>query len=174
VTTAPRSELPELPAPNPKATTATLAAGVGQTLDTAPRLAISDTPKPKTPVSGLGQPEGVPTGMSTNPVTPPIVPSVWQPQRTSAQSPTPTPPAPPEPGAAGKRQIASVEEGYKLLEQRHAMHQLQKVDGDQYTFQCLVPDRQNPATFHRYEATAPGDSLNAVRAVIEQIDRDGR
>jgi hypothetical protein len=186
-TTGPAGELPELPAPNPKATTAGLASGVGQTLDTAPRLQIGTPSTPKPAGSGPGQSPSV---------TPPIsVPSptdsgAWQPQRGTSQGPAAAPtdtrttavPVSTDPhitgepasGATGRRQIATPEEGYKLLDARGALHQLQTAENGQSTFQCLVPDRQNKATFYRYESTVPGDPVNAVRAVIDQIERDGR
>jgi hypothetical protein len=185
--TGPAGELPELPAPSPKATTAGLASGVSQTLDTAPRLQIGSPSTPKPGGSGVGQSPSV---------TPPIsVPSPtdsasWQPQRGTSQGPLPAPtdtrttavPVSTDPhitgapaaAGAGRRQIATVEEGYRLLDQRGAMHQLQPAENGESTFLCLVPDRQNKATFYRYESTVPGDPVNAVRAVIDKIERDGR
>jgi hypothetical protein len=41
----------------------------------------------------------------------------------------------------------------------------------EWKFSCAIPNRQNPAIRRRYEATA-SDSLAAIRAVLEQLDKD--
>jgi hypothetical protein len=41
----------------------------------------------------------------------------------------------------------------------------------EWKFSCAIPNRQNPSIRRRYEATA-GDSLAAIRAVLEQLDKD--
>jgi hypothetical protein len=46
-------------------------------------------------------------------------------------------------------------------------------DAGEWKFRCSVPDPQKPGTGHNYEARAVGEyGLAAIRAVIDQIDRD--
>ncbi len=46
-------------------------------------------------------------------------------------------------------------------------------DAGEWKFRCSVPDPQKPGTGHNYEARAAGENgLAAIRAVLDQIDRD--
>ena len=176
-------QLPELPAPNPKITAAGLAAGQEQMLDSAPRLQIAinpPTPKPVDPGPWRNEGSAVVTPIvPVSPVTPPIDAGPWRGQGVTLQGPTsagdPRLTIVPVAAPAGQSKVETLQKGIDLLEGRGVtMHRLEKTEDGQYKFLCLLPDRQNPTTFHRYEARAAGDPVNAVRAVIEQIDRDGR
>ena len=62
-----------------------------------------------------------------------------------------------------------------MLRQRGATFQRLETWGDdgEWKFSCAIPNRQNPAIRRTYEARA-GDPMVAVRAVIDQIDKEQR
>jgi hypothetical protein len=156
----PRRELDQLPAPSPTTSTAALAAGVKQTLDTAPRLQIGDgntTPKPA-PVPDGGFVRGA--GMTLHDPLP-----ANDPHRTPAPAPTTSPYA-----------TYTQDQAFQLLASKGAL--LKKIDyvaaDGQWHFVCILPDRQNPTIVHTYEHAAAGDAMSAIRPVLEEIARDGR
>lgn len=99
----------------------------------------------------------------------------------------PAPPAPPAPpprndpprggggfGLFGNR-AADINPLLAVLRQRGATFQRLETWGDdgEWKFSCAIPNSQNPAIRRTYEARA-GDPLVAVRAVIDQIDKEQR
>jgi hypothetical protein len=48
-------------------------------------------------------------------------------------------------------------------------------EGGEWKFSCSIPNPQNPSIRRNYEYRAPGEyGLAAIRAVLEQIDRERR
>jgi hypothetical protein len=60
----------------------------------------------------------------------------------------------------------------QLVARGIAWQRLECVDGE-WHFSCSVPNRQNPNLNHTYEARAH-DGTAAIRAVLDQIDREQR
>jgi hypothetical protein len=157
----PRRELDQLPAPSPTTSTAALAAGVKQTLDSAPRLQIGDgsnAPKPS-PVPDGGFVRGTGAAMTLQDPVP-----VNDPRRAPAPAPTASPYA-----------TYTQDQAFQLLASKGALLKQLNVAADgQWHFKCILPDRQNPLIVHTYEYAAPGDAMNAIRPVLDEIARDGR
>jgi hypothetical protein len=148
------NELQALPAPaRPRVTAADLASGVDQTLDAGPTLRIgtgAPAPKPAETDPGRGP------GMTLQPPIP----------VTELRAPA---------LSAGRPQTDTLQQWLDLLKQRGVTtHGPEKTETGEYRFLGLVADRQDPKKFYRYEASAAGDPINAVRAVIDQMQRDGR
>jgi hypothetical protein len=142
------NELQELPAPSrPRLTAADLAAGANQTLDPAPTLRIGTPTLPKSAV------EPGP-GMTLQPPIPITDTRTLPPARGPIDGPG---------------QLLDT------LKQRGVTTRgPDKTASGEYRFLCLVPDRQDPKKFYRYEATAAGDAASSIRAVLDQMQRDGR
>jgi hypothetical protein len=72
--------------------------------------------------------------------------------------------------------VQTQDQAFQLLVAKGAL--LKKLDylaaDQQWHFVCILPDRQNPTIVHTYEHQAPGDAMNAIRPVLDEIARDGR
>jgi hypothetical protein len=167
------SEVSSLPAPNPRITAASLASGADPTptLNTAPRLQIgtpTTTPRPADPWQTAGTAAVSPTRS--------VDPATGQGSGGTLQPPIPVDPrstAVPVSSTSGQTPILTVQQGLNVLTQKKATTYGPEKINNEYKFLCQLPDPQNPTLIHRYEASA-ADDVGAVRAVIEQIQRDGR
>lgn len=131
-------------------------------------------------------------GPATPPSAPPSAPNVWRGQGGPGGNvllTTPEPAAPPAPPAPPPAEPARTNTGFgfftgrqsdinpllALLRQRGATFQRLETWGDegQWKFSCAIPNRQNAAIRRTYEARA-GDPMAAVRAVLDQIDKEQR
>ncbi|MGE3806883.1 MAG: hypothetical protein AB7K24_19625 [Gemmataceae bacterium] len=94
---------------------------------------------------------------------------------TSNRPPNPTPPAPPPPASNGSGQAFSYEEAQRLLKARGVNWQRLETWGDkgEWKFSCSVPNPQNAFISRNYDAKAM-NYLDAMRAVLEQMDRERR
>jgi hypothetical protein len=151
--------LPPLPAPYSATSPAALTVGGPQPADPAqPRgaaPAVAEGPW-KAPQAGavLRQPE----------------PADDSPSRLSPV-PVPTPSFTLTAGAGGD----TYEQLQDLLAARGVTWQRLETWGESgdWKFSCSIPNRQNPSIHRHYEARAPGGrGLPAMRAVLEQIDRE--
>jgi hypothetical protein len=157
--------LPPLPVARSSTSPAALAGGTGQSLDGShDPLRIAD------PQAG-GAWKGSQTGVVLN--RPELAPDPVRPSNVVA------PPAGPvaAPGialTAGGRAI-TYEQAQALLAARGVKVQRLESTGEngEWKFTCSVPNRQNPQISRTYEARAT-DPIAAVRAVLDQLDKDQR
>ncbi len=179
----PVSELPGLPAPTAKMTTADLAAGTDQTLDPAPQLRIgSNGTVPPSSAPAVWRGQGTPAVTPVIPAPSSTASGVWRGQGAGAtlQGPSPIPstttPVVPVSVSTGGTQVATVQEGIEQLQQRGAVTHGPELtpSGGEYRFLCMLRDKQDPTQFHRYDVSVKGQPVDAVRAVIAQIKNDGR
>ena len=161
----PLVDLRNLPNPNPPPSTAALTVGMGNGVDTSPKLEIGSGANPG------GQ----------------VAPGVWQKQGTILRDPI----AVPDPGVAGSvtpvtatagaPRIDSMDAARAWLAQRgiSLFNWLPDQSKTQYRFICSVPSptQQEPNRTLTYEyPPAPnfGDPVEAARKVIEKIYNDGK
>jgi hypothetical protein len=158
------SVLPPQPAPSASATPASLAAGTPRSLDNNRDLRIGNNtpgtgndgwigrdPNPQNNGSGavlLGVQNS--TEVATQPQSPPVY----------------------NPVSLPRSQVATYEQAEAILASRGVVWQrLDKVaDTGEWEFSCSIPNRQNSRLKRTYIARGP-DSLGAIRAVLEQIDK---
>ncbi len=176
------SDLPRLPAPNPNLSAAALASGTEQTLDNAPKLGIPSGTTPKPADADLWRKaSGPPTGAAFTAV-PSADPRSISGQGATLQAPmpipeprAPTPPPVPDSGPAGRLSSAPEDQGVRWLEQQGAKtHGPERTATGEYRFICAIPQTPNSKTFRRYDVTVKGEPADAVRAVIDQIERERR
>jgi hypothetical protein len=69
--------------------------------------------------------------------------------------------------------VTTYEQAQEQIKARGVLWQDLKMVAEtgEWKFSCSIPNRQNPAIRRTYEATA-NDSLAAIRAVLEQLDKD--
>jgi hypothetical protein len=184
----PTSAVTPPPASRPSTSPAALAPGAPSSIDNSGGLRIPGggqplTPSPSTPPAGAGVWRGQGSGGGnvslSRPEAPPSAPATppAPPTTPPAASPPAAPPSPPRGGGlslVGTR-TADVNPLLAVLRQRGATFQRLETWGDdgEWKFSCAIPNRQNPAIRRTYEAKA-GDPLVAVRAVIDQIDKEQR
>jgi hypothetical protein len=160
-----------LPAPSSSTSTAALAPGAFTPLDPTHDLRIGAGGGSATGAAGdawhgrtgapdvaLRQPEPTNGGATPRAVLP-----------VSASGPAPAPVT----TAAGS--VTTFEQAQVLLKAHGVVWQRLETwgEGGEWKFSCSVPNRQNPNLRQNYEARA-GDQLAAVRAVLEQIEREQR
>jgi hypothetical protein len=148
--------LPALPAPDTAASNAALAAG-SQPLDAAHDLRIADPRRPQDGKNWSGPPAAGTLASHTGPAPP--LPA--------------TPVSAPTASAAASSRIATYEQAQAQLAARGVIWQRLESAGDQggWKFSCSIPNPQNRAISHTYEAQAV-DYLSAIRAVLDQIGKD--
>jgi hypothetical protein len=81
----------------------------------------------------------------------------------------------PEFALTGGSRPLTYEQAQALLSARGVTQQRLEAGAEpgQWKFSCAIPNRQNPHIRRVYEAQAHGpDGLNAIRAVLDQIDRE--
>jgi hypothetical protein len=72
----------------------------------------------------------------------------------------------------GSGRVSSFEQAQATLHAHGVKWQRLETWGEQeWKFSCSIPNRQNPYLSRTYEGRA-ADSLSAVRAVLEQIERE--
>jgi hypothetical protein len=95
--------------------------------------------------------------------------------RVGGDVPTPPNMQPITPAGGVGAAISTIDQALATLE-LHGVKGLrleQERDTGQWRCTCSIPDRQNPSQKHTYD-TLNADALSALRAVLDQIDRDGR
>jgi hypothetical protein len=156
-----QAPLPPPPAPSGSASTAALAA-TSAPLDATHDLRIANPAPP--PGSDPRRPADAPT---------------WQGQTASNTAP-PAPPAPAvAPGPApsivsvASAQVTTYEQAQAALAARGVSWQRLETWGDRgdWKFSCSIPNPQNRYISRTYEAQAH-DYLSAIRAVLDQINKD--
>jgi len=94
--------------------------------------------------------------------------------RDSPLTPSSPPSAsPPTGGQAGGNGVSTFEQAKDELKARGALWQQLVMVGEtgEWKFSCAIPNRQNPRIRRTYEAKA-SDPIAAIRAVIEQLDKE--
>lgn len=161
----PEKEVTALPAPPPSGSPAALASGKVPVFDAGRDLRIA----------GGDSWKGSTTGVTLSPPEPAATaPAQPQPPPQQAQQIT----APQRPGGAPATitlvrgpQVSTFEEAQAQLQARGiTRHSLAAVGGE-WRFIVWVPNRDNPDINRRYEYQAT-EPVAAIRAVLEQIDRD--
>ncbi len=81
----------------------------------------------------------------------------------------------PLPNPTGNSQVITYEQAQERLAARGVAWQRLETGGEQgeWKFSCSIPNRQNPNVSRTYEARAC-DFLTAIRAVLDQIDKEQR
>jgi hypothetical protein len=155
----PASVVPVMPAPyTTTGSTAALAAGSTPTLN---------------PDSNLRIPAAGNSGRAQAQVAPPAATlSVPQPNGDPSRS-APQPPAGPAGTLTGTQRAGSYESAQAELQARGVKVRRLEIDPQtgEWHFIGSLPNAQNPNISRTYETRA-GDQLSALRAVIEQIDRE--
>jgi hypothetical protein len=165
---------PALPAPSSSTSPAALAPGSFQPLDSNRELRIGngDSSNVKTTMTGNNwKGQNAPSGVTLNrpePATPESAPLRPEP-RPEVRGAAPS-------GAltfAGGNRMMSYEQAEAVLTAKGVTWQRLETWGDagEWKFSCSIPNRNNPNIRRTYEARS-NDSLGALRAVLDQIDRD--
>jgi hypothetical protein len=170
---------PPLPAPSSSTSTAALAPGAFQPLDPNRDLRIGngDAAGAGTKTASTGnnnwKGQGAQPGVTLNrpepatPETPPLRPEPKPEVRGVAPSGGLT--------LAGGPRTMSYEQAESVLTAKGVTWQRLETWGDagEWKFSCSIPNRNNPNIRRTYEARAH-DSLGALRAVLDQIDKEQR
>jgi hypothetical protein len=69
--------------------------------------------------------------------------------------------------------ITSVDQGLALLKQRGAKVRMENLDDGSCRLRCSVPNRRQPNLLRTYEVQAR-DPISALRAVLDQVDRENQ
>jgi hypothetical protein len=149
----PPGPLPPLPAPNSTASNAALASAPLRPLDGRHDLRIASPGNVSAAAPGGGPPN--PQATEFTPVANPFPRS--------------------GPGASDDSKITTYEQAQARLTARGVTWQRLETTGAQgeWQFSCSLPNRQNPSISHTYQAQGH-DPLAAIKAVLEQIDREQR
>jgi hypothetical protein len=161
-----------LPTANSSLSTAALAAGGPRPLDSGQDLRIGS------PIASAGN-DGWARQGSSNPdgsgvtLQPPQPISEAPPKRDLVAVSNPGLPRDPPGPSSAPAGIATLEQAQKELDARGVLWQnLVKVGPNgEWKFSCSIPNRQNPRQQRTYEFRA-SDPIAAIRAVLEQIDKD--
>jgi hypothetical protein len=169
---------PPLPAPSSSTSPAALAPGAFQPLDPNRELRIGngDTGSGTARTTSTGnnwKGQNAQPGVTLNrpepttPETPPLRPEPKPEARAAAPSGGVT--------LAGGSRLMNYEQAEAVLTGKGVTWQRLETWGDagEWKFSCSIPNRNNPNIRRTYEARAH-DSLGALRAVLDQIDRDQR
>jgi hypothetical protein len=173
---APAGPTPALPAPSSSTSTAALAPGAFQPLDPNRELRIGNPNPPNgngTPTANNWKGQNAQPGVTLNrpePATPEPAPLRPEPKpevRGAAPSSGLT--------LAGGPRMMNYEQAQAVLTAKGVTWQRLETWGDagEWKFSCSIPNRNNPNIRRTYEARA-NDSLGALRAVLDQIDREQR
>jgi hypothetical protein len=161
-------------APNSTLSPAALAAGAPRPVDNGRDLRTGSAPV--APANDGWARQGLASNNSASAITPTVGGSgaiLRTPEPITQQPPLQQPS--PVAGTASPREsgITTYEQAQAKIKQRGALWQELKMVAEtgEWTFRCSIPNRQNPAIRRTYEATA-SDSLAAIRAVLEQLDKD--
>ncbi len=152
-----------LPAPHGAGSTAALASGAFPQFDGGRELRIGAGREPNaTTTSGnTWRGSGASGGVTLN--------------RPEPLDAAPSGSAPGFTPAGGTSRPLTEEQAWAQVEARGATWQRLETWGEagEWKFSCSVPNRQNPSVRRFYEARA-NDRLSAMRAVLEQMDREQR
>jgi hypothetical protein len=173
---APAGPTPALPAPSSSTSTAALAPGAFQPLDPNRELRIGNPNTPNanaTPTANNWKGQDAQPGVTLHrpePATPESAPLRPEPKpevRGVAPSGGLT--------LAGGPRMMNSEQAQSVLTAKGVTWQRLETWGDagEWKFSCSIPNRNNPNIRRTYEARAT-DSLGALRAVLDQIDREQR
>jgi hypothetical protein len=161
-----------LPAASSATSTAALATGAPQPLDPNHDLRIAGTAQPTSNPGGTWRGQSALADVALQrPETAGETPSA---QRLQPQPVTPTAPAPVYPPTASSR-VTTFEQAQVLLRAHGVTWQRLETSGDtgEWKFSCWIPSRENPNNHQTYQARA-NDQIAALRAVLEQIEREQR
>jgi hypothetical protein len=160
----PVTALPPLAAPSSASSPAALAAGPTRSLDNGRDLRIGN-PQANSGTDGWVGREPNPQRNGSGAMLLGVQPSAELAARTDSPSVF-------NPVSLPGSQV-TMEQAQKILANPRVLWQRpQRLDNDRgYQFSCAVQNRQNPTLNRIYTATAP-DLLGAMRAVIEQIDKE--
>jgi hypothetical protein len=77
------------------------------------------------------------------------------------------------PGSSRDNRITTYEQAQDLIKSHGVVWQRLEMVAEtgEWKYSCSIPNRQNPTIRRTYEARA-SDSLSAIRAVLEQLDKD--
>jgi hypothetical protein len=163
--TAPRSNVPPLPAPSSATSNAALAGGAFQPLDPTRDLRIGSNDGNAAAGAWRG-----PAGAASNPTQP-----VNDPPRSPQLTSQPRPASSPASGVvqAGGLPGASTDALMALLQARGATFQRLETAGDdgEWKYSCSVPHPSNPNIRRTYEARGR-DPRSAMVAVLKQMDQE--
>jgi hypothetical protein len=167
--------LPPLPIYSSSTSTAALAAGSPPAFDAGRDLRIADAGVKPGDGPGAG-PRGGATLRRPEPVVPAAATGVGGLAPPGAQPITAVPVAreavPRSPGPAGGAGGLTYEQAQAQLAARGVTWQRLETWGDHgWKFSCSIPNRHNRSLSRTYEAKA-ADDLGAIRAVLEQIDKE--
>ncbi len=161
---APAALLPPTPVGNATLSTAALAAGTPRPMDTGRDLRI-------------GSPGGTPSSdawaSQPSPASPPGSAVLQRPELT-AQPASQTQPAPTvSPASMPSSSGLTKEQAQAEFKARGVLYQQSTYveESREWQFRCSLPSRQNPRIRHSYIGRGP-DELSAMRAVLEQIDKE--
>jgi hypothetical protein len=162
---------PALPpaAPNSTLSPAALAAGAPRPIDSGGDLRIGSPPSGgndgwatgNNPASSIGQPVGG-SGALLRPPEP-----LTQPPPRHELAPLSNP------GSPRDNRFTIYEQAQEQMKARGVLWQRLEMVAEtgEWKYSCSIPNRQNPSLRRTYEARA-SDSLAAIRAVLEQLDKD--
>jgi hypothetical protein len=162
---APVSVLPPLSAPSSSSSPAALAAGPARPSDTSGDLRISNPQASSGPGGWVGRdPNPQRNGSGA------VLLGV-QASGELASRPDSSPVY--NPVSLNSSQVTTIEQAQKILAGRGVLWQRPQPlqDNSGWEFSCAVQNRQNPNVTRTYTGKAP-DLVGAMRAVIEQIDKD--
>ena len=166
-----------LPAPSSATSPAALAPGAFQPLDPNHDLRIGggSSPAPAaSPASGTWRGQSAPADVALQrPEAAAEAPPAQRLQPQPVPAAQPVQPAPVFGLTAS--QVVTFEQAQASLRAHGVTWQRLETSADagEWTFSCWIPSRQNPSTHQNYEARA-SDQIAALRAVLEQIERDQR
>jgi hypothetical protein len=152
--------VPDLPAPSASTSPAALAGAVVPQLDGGKDLRIGSDAGNRSGAPGvtLSRPQPIDSNSGPGARAEPVTPSAIIP-------------------AGGPAPITSIDAGLRLLEARGVKgFRLEYLrDSNQWRCSCSVASRQNPSSNVKqtFDARA-ADAVSAVRAVVEQVERDNR
>jgi hypothetical protein len=154
-----------------------VAAGETATPEPGRNLRIGD-PVPSTP-TGNAAARGVAPGVSVGNPEPAANGSTSQLAPVPASGPAVSPisaPTPPPPATGSAANIRTLDEAQQFLRQNRVNWQrLENVDGNEWKFECSVPNPGNPQMSKHYSTTrAFPDPLSAIREVIMKMEQEPR
>jgi hypothetical protein len=161
----PLTLLPPQPAPNPATSNAALAAAGSRSLDNGGDLRIAN-PRPSTGNDGwVGQAPALGGDGSGAVLRRPELAAEPASRRDPAPVSSPT--------ATANSRITTYEQAQAQLSARGIIWQRLETGSTngEWKFTCSIPNRQNPRLHRTYEARGT-DPVSAVRAALEQIDKD--
>jgi len=161
--TTPVTVLPPMAAPNFSSSPAALASGPSRSSDNSRDLRIG-SPQPGTDGWAGRDPNSQVNGSGATLMgIQPAADNVSRPDSQPVASPV----------SLSSSQVTTNEQAQAILKNRGVIWQRldQVANTGEWKFSCSLPNPQNPRLHRTYEGTAP-DSLGAIRAVLDKIEKD--